>query len=545
MAHLERKAAALLLFTLALIIGSGLYLLYARGVFEPTQQLVLTADDSEGVVAGMDMTFSGFPIGRVRRTELAEGGDVRILIDVPRKDAHWLRESSVFTLVRGIVGGTTIKAYSGILTDPPLPDGAVRPVLRGDATAEIPQLMSAARELLSNLQALTAQDAALGGTLANVRTLTERLNAPGGALGVLMGSEAEARKIATTLDRTNQLLARIDGMAAKADRQVFGTAGEAGLVTDVRATVVQLNGLLADTRQSLAKVDAVLAEAQAIGANAREATTDLGALRADVESNLRKVESLVNEDPAQMALRARHPDRTAMSPAPTFRRPALSGRYGALLAAMLAAALATGCAQRPPAPEWELNARGAADRATQAYLSGNDRVAAQEWRRAREENRPHRAARPAGPCRAAGVRHAGRQPGAGGMPRLRAPAGGAAAAERAYADYLEGRAGGAEAGLLPPAQRAVQAEGTPALAGVADPLARLLAAAVLHVRGQGGPDVSQNAIDAASSQGWRRPLLAWLLLAEREARAGGDARRADQLRQRVDVLGQGEAAGVR
>nr|WP_081483725.1 mammalian cell entry protein [Paracidovorax oryzae] len=294
-AHLERKAAALLLFTLVLIIGSGLYLLYARGVFEPTQQLVLTAEDSEGVVAGMDMTFSGFPIGRVRNTELAEDGDVRILIDVPRKDAHWLRESSVFTLVRGIVGGTTIKAYSGILTDPPLPDGAVRPVLRGDATAEIPQLMSAARELLSNLQALTAQDAALGGTLANVRILTERLNAPGGALGVLMGSDAEARKIATTLDRTNQLLARIDGMAAKADRQVFGSAGEAGLVTDVRATVVQLNGLLADTRQSLAKVDAVLAEAQAIGANAREATTDLGALRADVESNLRKVESLVNE----------------------------------------------------------------------------------------------------------------------------------------------------------------------------------------------------------------------------------------------------------
>lgn len=144
-AHLERKAAALLLFTLVLIIGSGLYLLYARGVFEPTQQLVLTAEDSEGVVAGMDMTFSGFPIGRVRSTELAEDGDVRILIDVPRKDAHWLRESSVFTLVRGIVGGTTIKAYSGILTDPPLPDGAVRPVLRGDATAEIPQLMSAAR----------------------------------------------------------------------------------------------------------------------------------------------------------------------------------------------------------------------------------------------------------------------------------------------------------------------------------------------------------------------------------------------------------------
>lgn len=294
-AYLELKAAMLLLFTLALIVGSGLYLLYARGAFEPTQTLVLTADDSEGVVVGMDMTFSGFPIGRVRRIELAETGNARIVVDVAQKDAHWLRESSVFTLVRGVVGGTNIRAYSGILTDPPLPAGAVRPVLRGDATAEIPQLMASARELLGNLNALTAQDAALGSSLTNVQALTQRLNGLGGALGVLMGNEADARKIITTLERTNTLLARLDGLAKQADRQVFGENGKDALVPDLRASVGQLNALLAETRNSLKKVDAVLVEAQAIGANTREATTDLGALRADVESNLRKVESLVNE----------------------------------------------------------------------------------------------------------------------------------------------------------------------------------------------------------------------------------------------------------
>ena len=294
-AYLELKAAMLLLFTLALIVGSGLYLLYARGAFEPTQTLVLTADDSEGVVVGMDVTFSGFPIGRVRRIELAETGNARIVVDVAQKDAHWLRESSVFTLVRGVVGGTNIRAYSGILTDPPLPAGAVRPVLRGDATAEIPQLMASARELLGNLNALTAQDAALGSSLTNVQALTQRLNGPGGALGVLMGNEADARKIITTLERTNTLLARLDGLAKQADRQVFGENGKDALVPDLRASVGQLNALLAETRNSLKKVDAVLVEAQAIGANTREATTDLGALRADVESNLRKVEGLVNE----------------------------------------------------------------------------------------------------------------------------------------------------------------------------------------------------------------------------------------------------------
>ncbi|MBL8219450.1 MAG: hypothetical protein JNL62_09475, partial [Bryobacterales bacterium] len=45
-------AAGLLLFTLVLILGSALYLLYSRGVFDATQRLVLTADDSEGVSVG-------------------------------------------------------------------------------------------------------------------------------------------------------------------------------------------------------------------------------------------------------------------------------------------------------------------------------------------------------------------------------------------------------------------------------------------------------------------------------------------------------------
>ncbi|WP_298927655.1 mammalian cell entry protein [uncultured Ramlibacter sp.] len=297
--HLEFKARLLLAFTVLLIAGSALYLLYARGVFEPTQKLVLTTDDSEGVVAGMDMTFSGFAIGRVRGVELAKDGNVHITVDVARSDAHWLRTTSVFTLVRSLVGSTNLRAFSGVLTDPPLADGAVRPVLRGDATAEIPRVIAAAKDALDNVTALTAQDAALGASLANVKALTDKLKGPQGALGAVFGNEADARKLVAALDNTNALLLRldtltqrVDGLAAKADTQVFG---EQGLVTDARATVQQLNGLLADTRASLKKMDAVLADVQAVGANVRSATDDLGALRGDVEANLRKIDGLINE----------------------------------------------------------------------------------------------------------------------------------------------------------------------------------------------------------------------------------------------------------
>ena len=297
--HLEFKAVVLLGFMLALIVAAALYVMYARGLFESTQELVLVSEDSEGVVVGMNMTFSGFPIGRVRRIELDAEGKARIVVDVASKDAHWLRTSSIFTLVRGLVGGTNIRAYTGVLTDKLLEDGAVRTVLQGDAGAEVPKLIAAAKDLLESVSTLVSKQGALGASFGNLQTLTAKINGPGGALTVLLGGEAEAKKLITTLDRANALLAtvdrlaaKVDGLAAKADTQVFG---DKGVLPETRATVVQLNALLGDARNSLKKVDAVLIEAQAVGANVKAGTSDLSLLRGEVESSLRKVDGLVNE----------------------------------------------------------------------------------------------------------------------------------------------------------------------------------------------------------------------------------------------------------
>ena len=290
--NLEFKAALLLIVFAALLGAAVVYLMYARGAFDDTQRLVLLADDSEGVLVGMDMTFSGFPIGRVRRIELAPDGAARILIDVPQRDAQWLRTSSVFTLTRGLVGGTNLRAYTGIPTDPPLPDGAQRRVLIGDATAEIPRLVGEMRELVRNLAALTAADSALAASLGNVQAVTERLKGPRGVLGALLGNDADARKLAVMLDRSNALLARVDALAANADAQVFGAAG---LVPEARAAVLRLAALLDEARATLKEVDATLRQAQAVARNAEAATVDLGALRAEVEASLRKVGGMIDE----------------------------------------------------------------------------------------------------------------------------------------------------------------------------------------------------------------------------------------------------------
>lgn len=283
--HAEFKASLLLMAIAALIVAFVAYVMVARGVFEETQDLVLLSDNSEGVVPGMNLTFSGFPIGRVRRVELAADGSVRILIDVVRKDAQWLRETSIFTMERSLVGETKIRAYSSSLTDPLLPAGAERTVLRGDAGEQIPQVMATMRALLENLERMTATDSPLNTSLGALQTLTDKMKGPHGALAGLLGSEDNAKKLIATLDRTNTLL-------AKTDARVFS---QGGLMDESHSAVKELHGMLREARESLKKVDGVLAEAQTIAANTRTATADLDSLRSEVERSLRKTTQLIDE----------------------------------------------------------------------------------------------------------------------------------------------------------------------------------------------------------------------------------------------------------
>jgi len=283
--HAELKASALLLAMAALICAFVVYVMAARGVFEETQDLVLLADDSEGVIPGMNLTFSGFPIGRVRRVELAADGSVRILIDVLRKDAPWLRTTSIFTMERSLVGETRIRAFSGILTDPPLPAGAERTVLRGDANEQIPHVMAAMRTLLENLARMTAADSALNTSLGSLQTVTDRMRGPHGALAGLLGSEDNAQKLLGALERANTLL-------DKADKRLFSPGG---VLDESHAAIAQLHGMLREARDSLKKVDTLLVDAQAIAANTKGATADLVSLRSEVERSLRKTTRLIEE----------------------------------------------------------------------------------------------------------------------------------------------------------------------------------------------------------------------------------------------------------
>ncbi len=297
--NLGVKVGMLLAFTIMIAAALVIYVFFARGAFEATQRLTLVADNAEGASVGMDMTFSGFPIGRVRRIALGEEGKARIEIDVPRRDARWLRKSSVFTLEVSLVGGARIRAFSGNLHDAPLEDGAVRTVLRGDTAEEIPRLVATLRSVLDNLEQITDTGSSLQESLKHARAVTERMAGRYGVLGGVMGGEDNAKKVIAAIDRANALLAALGGVSLKLDRVLSNTDqrvfGQGGIMDQTQRAVTEANAILGEVRASLKRVDAILADAQAVSSNARAATTDLAALRAEIEASLRKVSGLIDE----------------------------------------------------------------------------------------------------------------------------------------------------------------------------------------------------------------------------------------------------------
>ena len=228
------------------------------------------------------------------------------------------------------------------------------------------------------------------------------------------------------------------------------------------------------------------------------------------------------------------------------RRLARTASSVALSAAALL--LLAACASAPPTPDWQLSAHSALDQSVAAYLRGDSRAAQQDFDRARAEIA--RTGQVDLLARAELLRCAARVASlvftpCEGFERLRPDT---AAPEQAYAHYLGGTLLPDQVGLLPPAQRVVaalvgasanQAGGADgantaaALQQIANPVSRLVAAGVLMQAGRASPAVIALAVDTASAQGWRRPLLAWLGVQVQRAELAGDHDSVERLRRRM------------
>jgi hypothetical protein len=221
--------------------------------------------------------------------------------------------------------------------------------------------------------------------------------------------------------------------------------------------------------------------------------------------------------------------------------------------ALTATLLLLACASAPPPPDWQSQSFAALKSYTSAYLSGHTRVAEVEFERAKAEvartGRPDLMARIELLRCATEVASLVMKPCAG----FEAVAQDAAPAEQAYANFIAGRWDTLQAAQLPTHYRALvtqsqaqagqtakpeQGASAPSqnkLHQIEDPLARLVAAGALIQRQPLSSIELDLAVETASDQGWRRPLLAWLGVQLKRQQTAGEAHAAAKTQRRIDL----------
>jgi hypothetical protein len=210
------------------------------------------------------------------------------------------------------------------------------------------------------------------------------------------------------------------------------------------------------------------------------------------------------------------------------------------LLTIVAVLLLAACGNKPRQPDWLVNADGAQERYERAYLSGRDRVATSEFTRFRSEvastAQPGLVARAELTRCAVHVASLDFAPCTGFEPLRRD----ATDSERAYADFLAGKATPEQAKLLPEDYRAIAGGegGAGALKKIKAPLSRVIAAAVLLRMEKADPEVLQIGTDTSSEQGWRRAVMAWLGAQAMRAEKAGAAEEAARLRRRMAIAAE-------
>lgn len=204
----------------------------------------------------------------------------------------------------------------------------------------------------------------------------------------------------------------------------------------------------------------------------------------------------------------------------------LTAKTPALVCALLLAA----CASKPAPPGWQADAKDALDGFTDDYLRGNTAAANAEFARAWRETTSTGRADLVAQVELVRCATLAASLEFDDCPGFAPLAPDATAQQRAYAAYLAGRWDGLDAALLPEQHRPVVASGS--LNGVADPLAKLVAAGALLKAGRIRPGDIDTATETASAQGWRRPLMMWLGVSLQRARAAGDTAAAERIERR-------------
>ena len=127
--RIELKVGLFIFITSLLMIASGLYIAYSKGLFSKEHTYTLSIKSGQEITEGMPLFFSGFKIGKVEKLELNDQGRVLVKISIPDQHVKWIRTSSTFSINKPLIGSSKLVVSTSDINSPALSLKILRDIL--------------------------------------------------------------------------------------------------------------------------------------------------------------------------------------------------------------------------------------------------------------------------------------------------------------------------------------------------------------------------------------------------------------------------------
>ncbi len=232
-------ASALLLFIVAIyLIGSK------QNLFTSTTDVHASFKDIRGLMPGNIVRFAGINIGTVSDIQLESDSSVVVTMTIrDNYTDHIYKNSSVQIGQEGLMGGKLIVISSGDPSTGKVEEGDFLPVADG---LDIQAMIAQATEMLDEAR----------GTVANMRSITGKLDAGDGDIALLLNENHLTEALDDATRKLNASLADVQQITSKINEG----EGDLGRLVNDDSITTRVNVIMANLQASSERADSLVEE---------------------------------------------------------------------------------------------------------------------------------------------------------------------------------------------------------------------------------------------------------------------------------------------
>lgn len=249
----KRAVGALVLASaLTLVIVLRMYQ-HASGPFDQSFRLLAVSPRAHGLELDSPITMAGIKIGRVIGIGVTPENTVKLELEVQGKYRDKVREDSLATLSRPLIGSAFIDISMGSPNLPEIPSSAYI------ALTALPDINDVVASIAPKLQKIDAILDNVTTATSDVKLMIKKISLDVEPLG------RSAKNVEKTTQQATEAVTKVNQAATQVIK----------LIDDAGQAATQVNAILADVKKGTARVDSLSQHSENILANGEAISQDL------------------------------------------------------------------------------------------------------------------------------------------------------------------------------------------------------------------------------------------------------------------------------